>query len=122
MMFELAQGMDEILTFIRNVVSKYNWTIHIDEPVNIYNTSRTSLFITCLLAPADAVCQYDTYLDSKVINSIVTDTINKGVEVTKSEVLVPSTSDTLIVPLYEKVRDKWLSNRKRLLHSVVGKS
>ena len=122
MMFELAQGMDEILTFIRNVVSKYNWTIHIDEPVNIYNTSRTSLFITCLLTPADAVCQYDIYSDSKTNNSIDAESKNKMVKVTNSEVPVTSTSETSIVPLQEKVRDKWLSFRKQLLQSVVGKS
>lgn len=121
MMFELAQGMDEIFTLIRNVVSKYNWAIHIDEPVNIYNTSRTSLFITCLLAPADAVCQNDAYLNSKTINSIDTKSKNRVVEATNTDVAVPSSSETLIVPLQEKVRDKWLSFRKQLLQSVVGK-
>ena len=54
MMFELSQGMDELFSIIRENVEKFNWLLHIDEEVKIYNTSRTSLFFTCLLSPASA--------------------------------------------------------------------
>ena len=56
MMFELSQGMDEVFSIIKENVEKFNWLLHIDEEVKIYNTSRTSLFFTCLLSPANAAC------------------------------------------------------------------
>ena len=56
MMFELSQGIDEIFSMIKETVKKCNWLLYCDEEVKIYNTSRTSLLITCLLTPANAVC------------------------------------------------------------------
>merc|ERR1712051_696472 len=56
MMFELSQGIDEVFSTLKETVEKSNWLLHYDEEVKIYNTSRTSLFITCLLSPANAVC------------------------------------------------------------------
>ena len=122
MMFELAQGMDEIFTILQDVVSKHNWVLHIDDPVNIYNTSRTSLFITCLLIPAESVCLSDIIIDNARVISPSKSTNYGVVGNTILPTVSSSTSKGAFVPLLEKVVELWIVIRKSLLQGVIGKN
>ena len=113
MMFELSQGIDEVFSILKETVEKSNWLIHCDEEVKIYNTSRTSLFITCLLSPANAVC-----LDGNVEEEEESDNGDKNTSLNMESL---SLSDKSKVSLKDFVVERWTLIRKALLASVVGK-
>ena len=125
MMFELSQGMDEVFSIIKETVEKSNWLLHCDEEVKIYNTSRTSLFITCLLSPANAVCldgnQTTTTTKTTTIATNVEDEEGSDDdENTSLNMESLSLSDKSKVSLQDHVVERWTLIRKALLASVVG--
>ena len=113
MMFELSQGIDEVFSILKETVEKSNWLFHCDEEVKIYNTSRTSLFITCLLSPANAVC-----LDGNVEEEEEGDNDDKDTSLNMESL---SLSDKSKVSLQDQMVERWTLIRKALLASVVGK-
>ena len=113
MMFELSQGIDEVFSILKETVEKSNWLFHCDEEVKIYNTSRTSLFITCLLSPANAVC-----LDGNVEEEEEGDNDDKYTSLNMESL---SLSDKSKVSLQDQMVERWTLIRKALLASVVGK-
>ena len=121
MMFELAQGMDDILKSLQDEAAKCKWMIHIDEPVNIYNTSRTALFITCLLTPAHSVCFNSVKLDAneKELSSISPNN-DLDFPITLSTSSCIDSEHSLVV-LQNKVIDTWIPIRKSLLQGIIGK-
>ena len=119
-MFELGQNIDEVISIIQSTVSQCGWLLHRDDAISIYNTSRTSLFITCVLSPSNAICSKILNLDSvdKVDNSSSTCD-----EKTSSQLISTDPSsmyDHSYVLLQEEVVQTWKSTRQRLLGSVVG--
>ena len=122
MMFELAQGMDEIITFLRGVVSKHSWMLHIDDAVNIYNTSRTSLIITCLLVPAETVCLSDNALEDTRVSSPTNSSKYSLISNQMPRIPSSTSSECSFVPLQDKVIEMWILIRKSLLQSVIGKN
>ena len=119
MMFEnycsqkiLFLGMDEVFSIIKETVEKSNWLLHCDEEVKIYNTSRTSLFITCLLSPANAVC-----LDGNVEEEEESDE-DKNTSLNIESLSLCDKSKQ--VSLQDHVVERWTLIRKALLASVVG--
>ena len=113
MMFELSQGIDEVFSILKETVEKSNWLLNCDEEIKIYNTSRTSLFITCLLSPANAVC-----LDGNVEDEEESDNSDKNTSLNMESL---SLSDKSKVSLQDHVVERWTLIRKALLASVVGK-
>ena len=142
MMFELSQGIDEVFSILKETVEKSNWLLHCDEEVKIYNTSRTSLFITCLLSPANAVClngnveeegsdngdkntslnmeslSLSDCLDGNVEDEEGSDNGDKNTSLNMESL---SLSDKSKVSLQDHVVERWTLIRKALLASVVGK-
>ena len=113
MMFELSQGIDEVFSILKETVEKSNWLFHCDEEVKIYNTSRTSLFITCLLSPANAVCLYGNVEEEEGSDN--------GDKNTSLNMESLSLSDKSKVSLQDQMVERWTLIRKALLASVVGK-
>ena len=111
MMFELSQGIDEVFSILKETVEKSNWLIHCDEEVKIYNTSRTSLFITCLLSPANAVC---------LNGNVEEEGSDNGDKNTSLNMESLSLSDKSKVSLQDQMVERWILIRKALLASVVG--
>jgi hypothetical protein len=133
MMFELSQGIDEVFSIIKETVEKSNWLLHCDEEVKIYNTSRTSLFITCLLSPANAVClnAKAVCLDANAVcldaNAVCLDRnveeeeeSDNGDKNTSLNLESLSLSDKSNVSLQDHVVERWTLIRKALLASIVG--
>merc|ERR1712051_143813 len=120
MMFELSQGIDEVFSILKETVKKSNWLLHCDEEVKIYNTSRTSLFTTCLLSPANAVCldANAVCLDANVEEREGSDNGDKNTSLNMESL---SLSDKSIVSLQDHAVKRWTSIRKALLASVVGR-
>ena len=113
MMFELSQGMDEVFSIIKETVEKSNWLIHCDEEVKIYNTSRTSLFITCLLSPANTVS-----LDGNVKEEEGSGNDDKSKPLNMESLSLSDKSKHL--SLQDQMVERWTLIRKALLASVVG--
>merc|ERR1711971_80696 len=111
MMFELSQGIDEVFSILKETVVKSNWFLHCDEEVKIYNTSRTSLFFTCLLSPANAVCL------ERNQGNVEDDDKNTSLNMESLSV-----SDKCKVSLQDQAVDRWTMIRKALLASIVGQS
>ena len=106
-MVELSQGIDDIMEFIRHEVSKLKWIFHCDEKVNIYNTSRASIIITCILCPNNAFIMEET---------------NPLGEDTKEDTNDRSDDEGFVVQqrqLHEEVVKSWALTRNKLLKSFV---